>query len=256
MGEVDQLIATLKRHLKAQGLTYRDLALRLAVSEQSIKRLFTTQRITLDRLVEIAQILGLTLAELSQEASSQLAQVHTLSEAQERELVSDNKLLLVTVCTLNHWTLDDIVKTYHITQAECIERLLKLDRLQLLTLLPGNRIRLNVARDFDWLPRGPIHRFFQTEGLPDFVRDDFSHPNELLSFTSAMLTEAALDKLQAEMRKLRQKLAELHEESLQAPRHLRHGTGLLLAMREWELNAFSALRRPAFVSQPPHPPEP
>ncbi|MNN89831.1 hypothetical protein D3C81_2077010 [compost metagenome] len=58
-----------------------------------------------------------------------------------------------------------------------------------------------------------------------------------------MLTAAALAKLQLEVRRLRQKFAELHEESLAAPLAKRHGTGLLLALREWELGAFTALRR-------------
>lgn len=73
--------------------------------------------------------------------------LHTLSEAQEKELVSDEKLLLVAVC-LNQWEIADIVRAYRLSEAECIQCLVKLDRLRLITLLPGNRIRLNVARDF------------------------------------------------------------------------------------------------------------
>jgi len=245
MSEIDQLLSTLKRHLKAQGLTYRDLAARLGVSEQSVKRMFATQRFTLDRLMEISRILGFTLAELTQEASTRQALLHTLSEEQERQLIANNKLLLVAVCVLNQWEVADIVITYRISESECVENLLKLDRLQLLNLLPGNRVRLNVARDFDWLPGGPIRRFFQREGLQDFVADDFARPTEMMTFTYAMLTDAAVEKMQVEMRRLRQRLAELHEESQQSPRAKRHGTGLLVAMREWELGVFSALRRQA-----------
>jgi hypothetical protein len=52
-----------------------------------------------------------------------------------------------------------------------------------------------------------------------------------------------VSKILAELRKLRRKLAELHEESLAAPLSQRRGVGLLLAMRHWELAAFSQLRR-------------
>lgn len=58
-----------------------------------------------------------------------------------------------------------------------------------------------------------------------------------------MLTDAALAKIRADIRKLRQRYAELHEESLTAPLAKRHGTGLLLAMRGWEIGAFIELRR-------------
>jgi len=158
--------------------------------------------------------------------------------------VSDRRLLLVAVCALNHWTLAEMVATYRLTEAECLERLLRLDRLGLIELLPGNRIRIKVARDFDWLPEGPIRRFFQTEGQGDFLNSAFLGPGEELAFAHGMLTEAALAELGAAVRQLRQKFAALHDEGQTAPLGRRRGTGLLLAMREWEPRAFAELRRP------------
>ena len=243
MNEIDLLVSTLKRQLKAQGMTYRDLAVALGVSEPSIKRILSSQRLTLERLLEISHLLGFSLAELAQESAASELRLHTLSEVQESELVSDVTLLMVAVCALNQWSIEDMVKTYRLTEAECIGRLLKLDRLRLIQLLPGNRIRLNVTRDFDWRPNGPIRTFFKKQGLGDFLDSGFAQDDEVLSFSHAMLTEPAVEKMKAEMRKLRQKFAELHEESLSAPLSKRTGTGMLLAMREWELDAFTALRR-------------
>ena len=68
MSEITQLIATLKRELKQQGKTYRGVAKALGLSEPSVKRLFATEQFTLERLVEICGLLGLTLAEPAQEA--------------------------------------------------------------------------------------------------------------------------------------------------------------------------------------------
>lgn len=243
MNEIDQLIATLKRRLKIQGMTYRDVATALGVSEPSIKRLFASERFTLERLVEISHLLGFTLAELAQEAAVGENRLHTLSAVQENELISDEKLLLVAVCVLNQWAIKDIVAAFRLSEAECIQRLVQLDRLRLIVLLPGNRIRLNVARDFDWQPDGPIRQYFSKQGLPDFLDSRFAREGEVMAFSHAMLTEAAVEKIQKEIRKLRQKLAELHEESLSAPLSKRRGTGLLLAMREWEITAFRNLRR-------------
>lgn len=243
MTEIDQLVATLKHRLKAQGMTYRELAAALGLSEPSVKRMFASRRFTLDRLVEIANQLGFTLAELAQEAAIAESRLHTLSESQERELVSDLKLLLVAVCVLNQWTVKDIGRVYRLSEAECVARLTRLDRLRLIHLLPGNRIRLNVARDFSWLPSGPIRSYFIEQGLADFLHSDFAGADEVLGFSHGMLTETAIAKLQAELRKLRQRYAELHEESLVAPLAKRRGCGMLLAMREWELAAFTALRR-------------
>jgi transcriptional regulator with XRE-family HTH domain len=243
MSEVSQLLTTIKRQLKLQGKTYRDVAAALQLSEASVKRLLTSDTLGVDRLVEISNMLGFTLAELAQEAAVTETRPRALTATQEKELVSDTRLLLVAVCALNHWTMQDMLAVYRLSEAECLQKLLHLDRLHLIALMPGNRIRLNVARDFDWLPEGPIRRYFRTEGLNDFLDSGFDRPEQSLAFTHGMLTESALARMQAELRQLRARFAELHQESLASPLPKRRGSGLLLALREWEPAAFTALRR-------------
>ncbi|MBM3117865.1 helix-turn-helix domain-containing protein [Jeongeupia naejangsanensis] len=243
MHETDQLIATIKRQLKLQGLTYRDLAGKLGLAEPSVKRLFASGRLTLERLADIARVLGFTLAELTHEAAQTRGRLHLLDAAQERELVADEQLLLVAVCVLNHWTVADITRTYALTVPQIVVHLARLDRLRMIDLLPGDRVRLNVARDFDWLPQGPIRMFFLRQGMGEFLGSPFDADTETLAFSHAMLTPSAVAMLQAELRKLRQRLAELHDDSRDAPLAERHGVGLLCAMRDWEPAAFTALRR-------------
>lgn len=244
MQEITQVIATLKQQLKLQGKTYRDVAVMLGVSEASVKRLLTTGRMPLERLIQLSNMLGFSLAELTQEAvAGNEARLRTLNIAQEQELVSDTKLLLVAVCAFNHWTFKDMLMTYQLNETECLQRLLRLDRLRFISLLPGNRIRLTVSRDFGWIPDGPINQYFRDRGMADFLNSRFTQTAEALSFSSGMLTEPAIAKMQAELRQLRLKFAGLHEESLASPLAKRRGCGLLLAMREWEPAEFSSLRR-------------
>ncbi|MFL6711210.1 MAG: helix-turn-helix domain-containing protein [Massilia sp.] len=243
MTEITQLIATIKRQLKLQGITYAQVAVALDLSEASVKRLFGNGQFTLERLVALCNLLGFTLAELSLEAEAGGTRLRTLAPAQEKELVSDTGLLLVAVCALNHWSMADILAVYKLSETEVLQRLLKLDRLGVISLQPGNRIRLTVARDFDWLPDGPIRGFFEAEGLREFLDSRFGQAGESLTFAHGMLTEAALDKLHAELRRVRAVFAELHETSLASPLPKRRGSGLLLALREWEPARFTALRR-------------
>ena len=246
MNQTAALIAATKRLLKRRGLTYRDVARALKLSEPSIKRMFASGRLTLERLAQVAGLLGLSLAELVQEAAAEAPRTRQLTEEQEALLVADAKLLLTAVCALNQWTLADIVATYQMSQAECLKKLLQLDRLRLIDLLPGNRIRPIVARDFEWRPQGPIREFFRRQGLKDFLDSGFAGPDESLAFSHGMLTDAAFVRLQPELQRLRKRFAELHEESLGAPHPGRHGTSLLLAARRnWEPAAFARLRRPA-----------
>lgn len=243
MSEVSQLLTTIKRQLKLQGKTYRDVAATLQLSEASVKRLLTSETLGADRLVEISNMLGFTLAELAQEAALTEYRLRTLTPEQEKEVVSDMRLLLVAVCALNHWTLQEMLAVYKLSEAECLQKLLHLDRLHLIALMPGNRIRLNVARDFDWLPDGPIRQFFRTQGLDDFLDSRFDRGDGALAFSHGMLTESALAAMETELRRLRARFAELHEESLASPLPKRRGSGLLLALRVWEPAGFTALRR-------------
>lgn len=243
MNDVARLLAAAKRQLRRRGLTYRDVAQALELSEASVKRLFGNGRFTLDRLARLAELLGLSLAELAQEAETGAARVRELTERQEQALVADTKLILVAVCALNQWTPAEIVAAYRVDEAECIARLLHLERLRLIDLLPGNRIRIVVARDFDWLPDGPIRRYFRGRGQDDFLDCPYTGANETLVFSHGMLTEAGMARLRAEFLAVRERFARLHEEALAAPFEARQGCGLMMAMRPWEPADFAALRR-------------
>ncbi|WP_148714667.1 helix-turn-helix domain-containing protein [Chitinolyticbacter meiyuanensis] len=243
MDETQRLLQTLKRQFKVAGLTYRHVAQASGLSEPSIKRLLNGGGITLERLCQLAALAGLTVAELAEAAAHAEPELHRLTVAQEASLVADDRLLLVAVCALNHWSLTEITACYRLEELDVLQRLLQLDRMGLIALLPGNRIRLNVARDFDWLPDGPIQGFFRERGQPDFLADDFAGDSASLQFAHAMLSPAALAQLQRQLRRLRQDLAELHRDSLAVPLAQRCGVGLLLALREWEPAAFAGLRR-------------
>jgi hypothetical protein len=123
--------------------------------------------------------------------------------------------------------------------------LLTLDRMGLIALLPGDRIRVLVARDFDWIPGGPFRQYFMAHALGDFLEGTFAGSGESLEFAQGMLTEAARAELAIELRRLRAKFAALHDESASAALTHRRGTGLLVGTREWEPHGFEALRRDA-----------
>src|SRR5476651_1186469 len=107
-----RLIDTLKRLLKRQGHTYRDVGREMGLSEQSVKRMFSKGTFTLDRLVQLAALLGMSLAEIADQASQSTPSIRTLTEAQERELTAEPGLLLIAACVLNGWTPAEITATY------------------------------------------------------------------------------------------------------------------------------------------------
>jgi hypothetical protein len=243
--EIAHLIVSVKRELRSRGLTYRDVARSLKLSEASVKRLFSTERFTVQRLAQVGQLLGLSLNELTHLAASTVPAPSVLTNNQEAQLVGDDKLLLVAVCALNHWSVQEIVAEYQLTRQEALKRLIVLDRMGLIELLPGDRVRRRVRRDFTWLPNGPIQKYFFRQGLEDFLSGPFDQTEESLEFTHGMLTASAQAHLKAELNRFRDTMATLHEESVRTPMSKKGGVSLLLAMRRWEPAAFRRLRRNA-----------
>ncbi len=243
MKEIHHLMVTIKRQFKLRGWTYQHVAEALKVSEPTVKRMFAGGNLSVGRLAQLAELLEMSMADLLQESEASQPRLEQLTTAQELQVVSDIKLLLVTICVLNHWSLADIVRKYRLTEAQCVGYLLTLDKIRLLELLPGNRIRLQVARNFAWLENGPIRRFFLEQSLGDFVNSPFDSAAEMLTFSHGMLTAGAAGHLRKKLQRLHREFSELHEQSLHAPFEQRHGTGLLMALREWEPKGFEALRR-------------
>ena len=257
MSQTEHLVATLKRLLKTRGVTYLQVARHLGLSEPSVKRQFSHLSFRLDTVESICDLIRIDLAELVRTAEDALPAVHQLRPEQEADLVADPRRLLVAVCVLNQLTPAQISANYKLSKAEVVTQLLRLDRLQLITLLPENRVRIKVARDFGWLPDGPIQRFFRERVQTDFLDANFQYAGEYLRFHYAMLTPAANLRFQQRLGRLMQELAELHKDCTGAPQEDRYGTSVLVAMRPWELAAFDALRRApdhrSFLTQSPAP---
>jgi hypothetical protein len=165
------------------------------------------------------------------------------SSNQEKELVSDPKLLLVGVHALNNWTIDEIVETYALSKSECIRQLARLDRLGIIDLLPNNKIRVRVTQNFSWLPDGPIQQYFHARVQDDFFRSHFDGAGELMLFVSGMLSRPSLSALQSRLRKLRAEFSELHHQDLELPLAERFGTSMLLAVRPWTPDSFKRFQR-------------
>jgi transcriptional regulator with XRE-family HTH domain len=238
MAQTKALVDAMKDVLKARGWTYAKVAKGLGISEASVKRVFASRSFTLKRMDEICGLIGVEITDLANIVRAQAETPVQLSLEQEKELVSDIKLLLVAAHALNHWSLEEIVANYKLSRAECVRLLLRLDKLGIIEFLPNDRIRVRVSRDFSWLPDGPIQQYFRAQVQTDFFRSRFDGGGELLTFASGMLSRASNATLQSRLRQLASELSELHHGDLKLPLAERFGTSLLLAVRPWLPEAF------------------
>jgi DNA-binding Xre family transcriptional regulator len=251
MSQVPVLIDALKRALRQRGLTYVDVGRGLGLSESSVKRVFAHKNLSLERLEQICALMGMQLADLLEAAVESERRITELSEEQERELVSDPKVLLVAVLAGNDWTADRILHAYRLSGAELVGTLARLDRMRIIDLMPGTRIKVRLARNFSWRKAGPIQRFFEERLQQDFFESSFLGADELRVIVNGSLSPRSIELLQGQMRRLAESFDVLVGEDRRLDHEGRSGVSLVMAIRPWEPNLFAELRRPAAGDLPP-----
>lgn len=243
MAQTAALIDTLKQALKSHRLTYAQIATKLDMSEANIKRMFAAKRFTLNRLEEICQLMQMELSDLFQLYEESRQQITQLTLEQEKELVSDDKLLLVAVSVRNRLSFSDIINNYQISETECIRYLAMLDKLKIIDLLPNNRIKLRIDDDFRWLPNGPIDRFFEQQIKNQFLKSRFKGDLEQRLFLFGLLGDSSTQIIMNKMQSLAKEFTDLHRQDAKLPLEKRHNIGFMLAIRPWDLEVFEPLRQ-------------
>ena len=244
MVQSKRLVNALKETLKSRDITYADVAEHLGLSLSSVKRQFSTKRFSLHRLEQVCDLAGIDLLELARLAEERRLRVASLTEEQERQLVSDPALLLVTVCVLNRWTFERIVERYGFSTVQLTGLLVRLDRIGLLEMLPARRIRLRIARNFAWLPGGPIHRYFVDRVQGEFLSGEFDPGRDLHRFSWGMLSEASGAQLRTKIAEVMDTFDDLTRRDEVRADAAAAGTCFLVALRRWEPTAFRQFRRP------------
>ncbi len=237
------LVDVVKRTLRHKGLTYSHVAKGLRLSESSVKRMFARRNLSLGRLERICALMNLEIADLLELTRDADGRVTELSEKQERELVGNPKLLLVGMLAVSHWTAAKILETYRFSQTELVGLLTMLDRLRIIDLLPENRIKVRLPRNFNWRKGGPIQRFFEERVQRQFFESSFLRAGELRVTVHGSLSEKSNGVLQQRMRKLAVEFDMLAEQDKRLAHEMREGTSLVMAIRPWELSMFGELRR-------------
>jgi transcriptional regulator with XRE-family HTH domain len=237
-------VAALKRALKAKGYTYAKVADHLGLSEASIKRLFSGGNITLQRLENICRLLDMEISDLVQLAQEEeYKSLASLTLEQEQEIVDDLELLLVAVCVLNRWTFEELLAYFSFSEHRLINLLMHLDRLKMIEMLPGNRVRLRVAPNFRWRENGPIQRFFLQRLQQDFFSSRFDGDGERLLVVNGMMAESSRGVFQRKLEQLAREFGVLCENDSSLPFAERHGMTVVLAMRRWRYGIFQQYRR-------------
>ena len=243
MSTTADLIAALKKELKATQTTYAELAAALGMAESSVKRMLAKGDMPLSRIDAICRVLRLDFSEIARRVADAQPLVKELTLEQEKAVAADRKLLLVALCVLSQWTLEQIIACYRLSTPEAIKYLVQLDRIGIIELRPLNRYRLKLAKTFRWRPNGPVMHYFREHVVLDYYAGGFDGPGEGLLLVHGSMTRGIAPAFVERMQRLAQDFAQQHQADQKLAAEERDGYTLLLAMRRWEFAAFTAMRR-------------
>jgi DNA-binding Xre family transcriptional regulator len=237
------LVDALKQELKAAQMTYADLALALGMAESSVKRMLSKGDMPLSRVDAVCRALKIDFADLARRVADAQPLQCEMSAEQERAVVADKKLLLVAICVLSQWTLEQMTASYRLSEADCVKYLVQLDRIGIIELRPLNRYRLKLAKTFRWRPHGPVMNYFREHALLDYFAGGFDGPGEGLMLVHGAVSRALAPLFMERLQRVAQDFAQQHQTDQKLAGKDREGYTLVLAMRRWEFEAFGALRR-------------
>jgi AcrR family transcriptional regulator len=237
-----QIVTELKRALRESGHTYADVAQKLQLSVASVKRLFSTEDLSLQRVDQICELIGLGLRDILERAAERTAPTNQLTLAQESEVVSDPKLLFMTWLVLLRTPFEEMIRDYLFTEREALQYLIRLDRLKVIELQPGNRVRLLVSRHFSWRPGGPVQKHIHQKLLREFFASPFAGPQEEFFFHGGRVSDEALAQLKRALGGASRECAEIIERDRSTTQN-RKGVAFVLAVRPWNYSGFAQFDR-------------
>lgn len=243
MSTTADLVAAVKSELKTLRMTYADLAASLGMAESSVKRMLAKGDMPLSRVDAICRAMGLDFADLARRVADAQPLLKELTADQERAVVADKKLLLVAICVLSQWTLEQMTQQYRLSDAEAVKYLVQLDRIGIIELRPLNRYRLKLDKAFRWRPHGPVMDYFRDHALLDYYGGGFDGQGEGLLLVHGSISRALAPSFQERLQRVAQDFARQHLADQKLAEADRTGYTLVLAMRSWEFEAFAALRR-------------
>jgi hypothetical protein len=243
MLQATALVDSLKRQLKARGITYADLASKIDMSEASVKRMFSQRNFTLQRLDQILKAAGINFRDIAIALQEEPKLISHLTYAQEKEIIGNPKLFIVAVSVLNLISIERILALYHIPEAEVIKCLARLDKIGFLELLPNNRVKLLVARTFRWIPDGPIQTYFRQEAYSDYLDSKFDGEHELMRLVNVMLSKQSAAALLERLKQVAREFSQQHQDDAVLPFEEKHPISFMLTARPWLPKAFKALAR-------------
>lgn len=242
--ETTRIVSSLKRVMKARGVTYAQLARDIGLSEPSIKRILSRATLTVHRLEQICVALDVSIHEVSRLASELGAEEEDqLTLDQETALASDMKLLACFYLLANGRTPREIMSELGAEEKQMRRWLVRLHSLRLVELRDGLRARARTTSAVAWRKDGPVRKVYEKRAREEFLQSTFAGRHEVQTFRSAELSEASWTVFLRKLEKLAGEFRDLAEIDRSLASRDKRSVAMLFAGRPWVFSAFRSVQQ-------------
>lgn len=180
-----EIFELLKKTLTARRITYADLAMRIGVSEPTIKRIFMDRDCKLSRLTLICDALDLTIDDVIAEANRIEVRPVTLDPKTEAQLAEDPSAFYLYLFLLDGMTAKAMQAHFDLSDPALFLLGRRLEVIGLIEMMPGGRMRLLDPSPVRFRRDGPLNEKLLKLNM-DFLREVFLNSD---TESSAFLTQ-------------------------------------------------------------------
>lgn len=146
--EYRNAIANLKIHLQKRKFTYRDLATGVGMSESGIKKIFSANDGSFQRLAQICEFVGISLTEIIR--SDDVTPVSFTPRQQTEFLKTPLLFEIFWLLVYERRNQEEVAQVMKLTSKELFKFLRRLDELDLIKLLPQGRLGIPSVIAVEW----------------------------------------------------------------------------------------------------------
>lgn len=217
---IKRCLNKIKFALKERGITYSELALKMDLSEVTIKRMLNQSDISLDRLFTLSDICNLSLGELIESSRQNPQSHHLFTDIQDEEFFHFPHLLsYFSKLFYFNESPEKIAKENGLNDVSNYLYLRQLENIGLITLGPRNQVMFNVKPPLGFASNSKvlkqnISKFLQhTSDKVMDTDDEFSKSaSYFMRVKPLRLPQHLFEKLSEDLKKTLDKYAELSED--------------------------------------------
>lgn len=174
--DFNTLMKSLKGLLKERGISYNELAKKMNMSESGVKKIFTSQDCSFQKLVSITKILNIKMTDLLMEIETEeMRSVEFSAKQQQFFLKNQDVFHFFVKLVIERKSVEDIKTESKLTEAKTFKYLRALDEIGLIGLLPEDKIQIPPVSLVSHFGSGPLlEKTYKSWGHR--LVDDLAHP--------------------------------------------------------------------------------